>query len=126
MINLSAVITSPIGKKIGIHIQNDKLHRLSFEPEDAPSIAAQDPISQKVADELSSYFKNPKHRFNLDFDLNGTSFQRKVWKALQSIPSGKTLSYGALAESLQTGPRAVGEACRGGPSARPRRKSAPP
>lgn len=36
----------------------------------------------------------------------GTPFQRKVWKALCSIPAGKTLSYGALAVKLDM-PRAM-------------------
>lgn len=44
--------------------------------------------------------------------LHGTPFQLKVWKALQQIPAGKILSYGALAEKLgQPGAaRAVGSA----------------
>jgi methylated-DNA-[protein]-cysteine S-methyltransferase len=31
---------------------------------------------------------------------NGTDFQREVWSALRRIPSGRTLSYGALATQI--------------------------
>lgn len=42
----------------------------------------------------------------------GTDFQRRVWDALRTIPFGRTLSYGALAERLggATLTRAVGRA----------------
>lgn len=32
--------------------------------------------------------------------LKGTTFQKKVWKALQSIPKGKTLTYKELAKKI--------------------------
>jgi methylated-DNA-[protein]-cysteine S-methyltransferase len=40
----------------------------------------------------------------------GTAFQRKVWRALRTIPHGTTLSYGELARRIQqpTAVRAVG------------------
>jgi O-6-methylguanine DNA methyltransferase len=42
----------------------------------------------------------------------GTSFQRKVWRALRAIPAGRTTSYGQLAASLgdARASRAVGSA----------------
>lgn len=42
----------------------------------------------------------------------GTEFQRRVWAALQKIPAGKTMSYGALAAKLgkPAAMRAVGAA----------------
>ncbi len=42
----------------------------------------------------------------------GTSFQRKVWRALRAIPTGRTISYGQLAASLGNAKasRAVGSA----------------
>jgi methylated-DNA-[protein]-cysteine S-methyltransferase len=35
----------------------------------------------------------------------------KVWQAIAAIPSGETRSYVALAESIQSGARAIGNAC---------------
>jgi O-6-methylguanine DNA methyltransferase len=48
---------------------------------------------------------------------NGTAFQRKVWAALQAIPSGKTETYSCLAASLKKpkAARAVGGACGANP-----------
>ena len=40
----------------------------------------------------------------------GTDFQLSVWAALRRIPYGTTASYGSLARSLHTAPRAVGVA----------------
>ncbi|MBA3550745.1 methylated-DNA--[protein]-cysteine S-methyltransferase [Patescibacteria group bacterium] len=37
---------------------------------------------------------------DVTLDVQGTSFQKKVWKLLQSIPKGKTSTYGALAKQL--------------------------
>ncbi|WP_235602990.1 methylated-DNA--[protein]-cysteine S-methyltransferase [Piscirickettsia litoralis] len=34
---------------------------------------------------------------------------------MQEIPRGQTLTYGELAKKLQTGPRAIGAACRTNP-----------
>ena len=40
----------------------------------------------------------------------GTPFCRRVWRALQQIPYGSTLSYGQLAARVGSSPRAVGAA----------------
>jgi len=47
--------------------------------------------------------------------LQGTAFQRRVWEALTRIPAGQTLTYGELAARLDSGARAVGNACRHNP-----------
>lgn len=51
--------------------------------------------------------------------VKGTPFQLKVWRALQSIPAGRTLSYGTLAGRIgQPGAsRAVGRAVGANPVA---------
>ena len=50
-------------------------------------------------------------------DLDGTPFQRAVWKRLCAIPTGKTISYGALAASIgrPRAARAVGAAVGANP-----------
>lgn len=48
-------------------------------------------------------------------EAQGTPFQKKVWAALRGIPNGETRSYGALAQQLGTGARAVANACRHNP-----------
>lgn len=43
---------------------------------------------------------------DLPVEIQGTSFQRRVWQALRSIPAGETRSYGAVARAIGA-PRAV-------------------
>lgn len=47
--------------------------------------------------------------------LNGTVFQKRVWRALLQIPCGTTLTYSDLAKKLKSHPRAIGQACRTNP-----------
>jgi methylated-DNA-[protein]-cysteine S-methyltransferase len=49
---------------------------------------------------LDQYFGGKKVVFDLDYDLSGTDFQRKVWQALLAIKPGSTLSYGEFATRL--------------------------
>jgi AraC family transcriptional regulator of adaptative response/methylated-DNA-[protein]-cysteine methyltransferase len=54
-------------------------------------------------------------RPDLPLDLRGTEFQRRVWTALQTIPSGSTVTYGELARAIghPNAQRAVASACGG-------------
>lgn len=55
----------------------------------------------------------------LPVDLHGTVFQRRVWRALQEIPAGATITYGALAARIDAprSVRAVARACGANPVA---------
>lgn len=48
--------------------------------------------------QLSEYFDGTRKKFNLKLIINGTDFQKKVWKQLIKIPYGKTYSYKEVAE----------------------------
>ena len=52
---------------------------------------------------------------SVPLDLRGTDFQRRVWAALQRVPMGSTVSYGALAQGIgmPSATRAVAGACAG-------------
>jgi AraC family transcriptional regulator of adaptative response/methylated-DNA-[protein]-cysteine methyltransferase len=39
----------------------------------------------------------PNQGLELPLDIQGTAFQRRVWLALQDIPSGSTASYAEIA-----------------------------
>ncbi|GAA4249959.1 bifunctional DNA-binding transcriptional regulator/O6-methylguanine-DNA methyltransferase Ada [Azospirillum formosense] len=55
----------------------------------------------------------------LPLDVRGTVFQRRVWKVLQSVPPGSTISYDEIAKAVGC-PRAVGavaSACASNPLA---------
>lgn len=62
--------------------------------------------------QLDAYFKGRLKDFDLDMDLKGSEFQKKVWKQLARIPYGQTTSYGELARKIGNpkASRAVGMA----------------
>jgi methylated-DNA-[protein]-cysteine S-methyltransferase len=62
---------------------------------------------------LTGYFKGDLDRLKtIPWRVAGTPFQHKVWTALPKIPTGTTMSYGALAAKLgaPNAMRAVGHA----------------
>ncbi len=65
-----------------------------------------------VAAQLEEYFAGTRTDFDVPIDLEGTPFQREVWRALQEIPHGETTSYGELARRIgrPAAVRAVGAA----------------
>jgi methylated-DNA-[protein]-cysteine S-methyltransferase len=79
------------------------------------SIASKSPISNTIAHlvsvQLTIYLDKPSFKFDLPIKLNGSKHQLDVWHAMQKIPAGKTKTYGELALSIDSSPRAVGTAC---------------
>jgi methylated-DNA-[protein]-cysteine S-methyltransferase len=53
-----------------------------------------------VRSQLDEYFERKRVHFDLPIALHGTIFQQSVWNLLQTIPYGKTRSYGELADLL--------------------------
>lgn len=62
--------------------------------------------------EVGEYFEGRRVTFDVPLTLPGTSFQRRVWGALQQIPYGETRSYDELARAVGSpgAQRAVGRA----------------
>ena len=57
-------------------------------------------LNSESVQQLRAYFDGELRRFNLSLSLDGTPFQQSVWKALQQIPYGETVSYGEIAERI--------------------------
>jgi methylated-DNA-[protein]-cysteine S-methyltransferase len=74
-------------------------------PEDSVDEPWAEPFAQ-VRSELAEYFAGTRQRFDVAVAPEGTPFQKRVWRALAGIPFGGTLSYLALARSLDA-PRSV-------------------
>lgn len=65
------------------------------------------PSGQTLVKELDLYFANKIRTFSVPLHFtSGTVFQQKVWKALETIPFGKTASYKDIAEKVES-PKAV-------------------
>jgi len=50
--------------------------------------------------QLQAYFRGELKEFDLPLDLEGSAFQLRVWQSLRTIPFGKTISYGELAQLI--------------------------
>lgn len=49
---------------------------------------------------LDGYFKGRNPEITMPLAPEGTEFQKKVWKELEGIPYGKTVTYGDIAKKL--------------------------
>ena len=110
-----SVPSFPTGTKLGIRVHGHALSAIDFLP---PSVADKMPetkLADQVVAELLNYFANPALPFSFPLNPQGTVFQQHVWQALRQIPVGEVLSYGQLAKQLNTGARAIGNACRNNP-----------
>jgi len=50
--------------------------------------------------QLAEYFEGKREAFSVPLDFAGTSFQKKVWQALLTIPYGETRSYASIAKQI--------------------------
>jgi len=68
---------------------------------------------------LTNYLDGHTSQLDLPLDVKATAFEEKVWRYLQSIPSGETRSYGDVAKAIgqPNAARAVGTACGANPVA---------
>ncbi|WP_366187476.1 methylated-DNA--[protein]-cysteine S-methyltransferase [Flavobacterium ovatum] len=57
-------------------------------------------VLQEAVQQLTDYFEGKRTNFDLKLNPKGTDFQQKVWRVLQNIPFGKTMSYLELSQKL--------------------------
>lgn len=55
---------------------------------------------KEVIRQLKAYFDRKLREFDVPLFLRGTDFQLLVWRRLQKIPYGETISYGQIAREL--------------------------
>jgi len=69
-------------------------------------------VIKKMKQELTDYFDGKTIDFKTPIRLIGSEFQKSVWKALQTVPYGKTASYKDIAIKInnEKSSRAVGNA----------------
>jgi methylated-DNA-[protein]-cysteine S-methyltransferase len=108
-------IESPIGYLTlagsGSALTNLRMVDQTYEPDRADW--SPDPRAfDDAVEQLSAYFAGELTAFDIRLELHGTEFQRRVWKALLTIPYGETRSYGEIADQIGAprSARAVGSA----------------
>jgi methylated-DNA-[protein]-cysteine S-methyltransferase len=67
--------------------------------------------------QIEEFFSGRRRLFDVPVELEGTPFQKRVWRELLAIPYGKTSNYGAVAARIGAprAARAVGAANRCNP-----------
>jgi methylated-DNA-[protein]-cysteine S-methyltransferase len=64
------------------------------------------PLLREAVRQLRAYFAGELRQFDLPLDMQGTPFQLRVWRELETIPFGEFRSYAQIAQAIGA-PRAV-------------------
>ena len=96
-------LQTPIGMAV---IKGDEqgISSISLEEKaEFPSVQEIPGPLKEAVDQIKAYFKGDLKTFNLTLNPKGTDFQQRVWKELQKIPCGRTVSYLEVANALGDG-----------------------
>lgn len=108
------ILPSPIGN-LGLNISSDAIQRLVYiKNKQEPHIPTHG-FAVTVHQQIMQYFELQRTEFDLPINIQGTAFQHRVWQQVSKIPYGESLTYGDIALAINSGPRAVGNACRHNP-----------
>ena len=107
---------SPVGL-ITLGILRGSIHSVTIGKNNDITLIKRSPnkIGIQAEEQFNSYFSHDLKTFCLPISPKGTSFKKKVWALLASIPYGHTSTYGELSKKLGTSPRAIGGACGANP-----------
>lgn len=109
-LRFDAIVPSPFGA-VGVVAKDDLVTTLTLLPNPQQEQTSEQPFVQSVVRQIKQYFAQPDQVIDIPIAVKGTAFQRRVWNAISSIPVGKTISYSELAKMVNSGPRAVANAC---------------
>jgi AraC family transcriptional regulator of adaptative response/methylated-DNA-[protein]-cysteine methyltransferase len=114
--SLGAILVASTNKGVAAILLGDDPDELVRDLQDrfpkAHLIGADNGYETLVA-RVVGFVEAPKIGLNLPLDVRGTAFQERVWKALQEIPVGATVSYAEVARRIGApkSVRAVAGAC---------------
>jgi methylated-DNA-[protein]-cysteine S-methyltransferase len=102
-------VSSPIGP-ISLLSENSRLVRVELGRK--LRNIGHDEILLEAASQIEQYFKGNLVKFNLPTKVQGTPFQKAIWREISKTHFGKTLSYGEIAKRIGSplAARAVGQA----------------
>ncbi|MDK8874885.1 methylated-DNA--[protein]-cysteine S-methyltransferase [Paracoccus sp. SSJ] len=109
----AAWFDTPLGAMIAV-ADSDRLHLLEFVEREAlpaelrrlakgaggrigPGRTA---VTDRTEAQITAYFGGGLTAFDLPLALHGTDFQQQVWRELQRLPAGTTISYAELARRI--------------------------
>ena len=104
-----AFYTGPIGilkvcEEEGVLISSNRVPK--------KGLSQYSPLLKHALKQLDEYFLGKRRHFDLPLAPSGTAFQKKVWKALSTIPYGELRTYQDIAKAIKHPKafRAVGNA----------------
>lgn len=96
----TATIDSPLGK-LEIYGDDSGIESIIFLNSEEIEISKTIPQElQETVSQLNQYFRGERREFSMKLCPKGTDFQLRVWKELEKIPYGKTVSYQQIANQL--------------------------
>jgi len=108
-----ALVETAIGL-IELAASGDMLHSIHLCA--APGNATgETPVLREASAQITAWFEGRLQRFDLPLEPSSSPRGEAHRAAIAGIPYGETMSYGALARTIASGPRAVGQACRRNP-----------
>jgi methylated-DNA-[protein]-cysteine S-methyltransferase len=100
---------------LGIATDGEFVTSVRYLPRQVVPVPPHDRVAERACREIERYLADPAHRFSVPYRLDGTPFQRRVWREIEKLFPIKTTSYGEIARRLGTAARPVGGACGANP-----------
>lgn len=100
---------------LGMVVEDGALTSVRYLPRSTAPVAPLDRVAERACREIERYLADPEYLFTVPYRLDGTPFQRRVWREIEKLCPIKTITYGDMARHLRSGPRAVGGACGANP-----------
>jgi methylated-DNA-[protein]-cysteine S-methyltransferase len=109
-------VASPIGA-LGVAVDDAGLRAVRFGGAPGPTMPASG-LASAVTEQLTAYFAGQLTDFELPLStVEGSAFERAVWRAIAAIPYAEMRTYGQIAADVgePDAARAVGVACNRNP-----------
>ena len=87
-----AYYPSPVGDLI-LESDDEKITTVNFLKVNRTRKENYTPVIEQCITELDEYFFRGRKFFNVEIQMEGSSFQQSVWNELLTIPYGRTASY---------------------------------
>lgn len=114
--SLGAVLVAASAKGVAAILLGDDPDALVRDLQDRfprAQLIGGDPEFERLVAVVVGLVEAPGAGLELPLDIRGTAFQQRVWKALQTIPAGRTATYAEIARMIgsPSATRAVAGAC---------------
>jgi methylated-DNA-[protein]-cysteine S-methyltransferase len=102
--NTYMTLDSPVGELLltgdGMALASVSMTGQRHAPRPQPDWALAPEAFADVTRQLEAYFAGELTAFDLELAPRGTPFQQRIWRALDSVRYGTTITYGELAAQL--------------------------